>query len=398
MRAITSATRSLVEQRWRAVLSSLGVMVGAMAIVLLISIALGVRRDVTAEVRDLGVNLLIVLPGRIEDGAMLAPNLAGISYLSDADVQAVKAVPGVVTAGPLMFVGGGIQSEAAKSPSTFIVAATPEWFQIRPVKLAEGRTLEVADSKEPVCVIGSVAKQALFKGRSAVGEKVNINGESYRVIGVTEDKDREQSLFSMGSFENMAYVPYEYVKSKLDNPQVHRIMIQTEADKEPKSLVSSIESALATRLDRKTFSVLTQEDLLKLVYKLMSILTWLLTGLTSIALFVGGVGIMTVMLMSVNERTKEIGIRKTAGAKNRDIFLQFLVEALLIASVGGLAGLGISGFVCQILANHTAIKPLITPQVVGLCMGVSLGLGCLFGLLPAMAAARRDPVRAMQRE
>jgi len=397
-RAFEAAAKSLIEQRWRAALSSLGVMVGATAIVLLISIALGVQKDVTSQVEDLGVNLLIVLPGRIDDGAMLAPNLAGISYLSDADVEAVRQVPGVRTAGPLMFVGGGIQTDTARSPTTFIIAATPEWFRIRPVKLAEGRVFRLGDEGQAVCVIGSVAKDKLFHGRSAVGETVNVNGNDYRVIGVTQDKKQGENLLSMGGFENIAYIPYGYLRGRLTNPQVHRIMIQTEPEREPKSLVRAVEDALGKRLDRKTYSVLTQQDLLKLVYRLMSILTWLLTGLTSIALFVGGVGIMTVMLMSVNERSKEIGIRKTAGAKNRDIFWQFLFEALLISAIGGLVGLGFSAIACNVLAANTVIKPLITTEVVLLCFSVSIGLGCLFGILPALAAARRDPVRAMQRE
>ncbi|MBV6457011.1 MAG: Macrolide export ATP-binding/permease protein MacB [Fimbriimonadaceae bacterium] len=397
-RAFGAAAKSLIEQRWRAALSSLGVMVGATAIVLLISIALGVQKDVTSQVEDLGVNLLIVLPGRIDEGAMLAPNLAGISYLSDADVDAVRRVPGVRTAGPLMFVGGGIQTPDARSPSTFIIAATPEWFRIRPVKLAEGRVFQPGDERQGVCVIGSIAREKLFGQGSAIGRKVNVNGSDYEVIGVTEDKKQGENLFSMGGFENIAYIPYGYLRERLENPQVHRIMIQTDPEREPKTLVRAVESALDQRLDRETFSVLTQEDLLKLVYRLMSILTWLLTGLTSIALFVGGVGIMTVMLMSVNERTKEIGIRKTAGAKNRDIFWQFLFEALLISAIGGIVGLGFSVVVCQVLAANTVIKPLITPQVVLLCFSVSIGLGCLFGILPAMSAARRDPVRAMQRE
>jgi putative ABC transport system permease protein len=175
-------------------------------------------------------------------------------------------------------------------------------------------------------------------------------------------------------------------------------MVQTEPDREPKSLVRAVEAKLADHLDRENFSVLTQEDLLRLVFKLMGILTWLLTGLTSIALFVGGVGIMTVMLMSVNERAKEIGIRKTVGARRVDIFSQFMVEAVLLALMGGTVGLIISYAVCLGLYYGTPIKPMITPGIVALSFGVSVGVGTLFGLIPAMKAARKDPVESLRKE
>jgi putative ABC transport system permease protein len=182
------------------------------------------------------------------------------------------------------------------------------------------------------------------------------------------------------------------------NAQINRIFIQTEPDREPRTLVKEVEKALGERLDRNTFSVLTQQDLLKLVFKLMGILTWLLTGLTSIALFVGGVGIMTVMLMSVHERTKEIGIRKAFGAKRRDIFWQFLAEALLLALVGVAAGLGVSAAACWALAKWTLLKPTITAGIVALAVSVCALVGAVFGIAPAMRAASRDPVSSLRYE
>jgi putative ABC transport system permease protein len=167
---------------------------------------------------------------------------------------------------------------------------------------------------------------------------------------------------------------------------------------EPRSLIRRLEAVLGERLDRQQYQVITQEDLLGLVYKLMNILTWLLTGLTSIALFVGGVGIMTVMLMAVNERSKEIGIRKAVGARPGDVFTQFLGEAVIIALAGGAVGLVISYFVCLGLAAWTPIKPLITVSTVVLSFGVCLIVGGFFGLIPAMKASRKDPVASLRNE
>ena len=373
-------------------------MVGATAIVLLISIAIGVQSDIKSQVNGLGVNVLIVLPGRVNDGSMFAPNLAGVSYLSDEDVPRVKRVVGVKTAAPLMFVGGGIRNGAKESPTTFIIAAGSEWFKVRPVNLAEGRTFSASDEMSKVCVIGSIARENLFGTASALGKQVEINGQKYTVIGVTQDQQSENSMFSMGSFENIAYLPYPLVRTLVPNPQLHRIMVQTAPEVEPKALVKSVEGAMQQRLSRQMFSVLTQEDLLGLIYKVMGILTTLLTGLTSIALFVGGVGIMTVMLMSVNERSKEIGIRKTVGASRGDIFVQFLAESIVISLAGGIVGLGLSYGVCLYLYHFTSVKPMVTASTILLCFGVSLGVGAFFGLIPAMRAAGKHPVEALRME
>lgn len=373
-------------------------MVGSTAIILLVSIATGVQKDISKQVTDLGVNLLIVLPGRVDEGSMFSASMIGISYLSDKDVDNIKTVPGVLRAVPISFVGGGIKFGANSSPSTLVMATKPDWFRMRNMKLASGRLFEDADSFKPVCIVGGVANKKLFPNGGGVGKKIDYNGSKYEVLGVTADADSENSLFSLGSFENVVYIPLPYMKTKVPKLQYDRLMVQTQPDKDPGTLVKAVDAKLAQRLDRETFSVLTQEDLLKLVFKLMGILTWLLTGLTSIALFVGGVGIMTVMLMSVNERFKEIGIRKTVGATRRDVFVQFLIEAITLATLGGTVGLILSYGVCLGLYYWTPIKPMVTPEIVALAFLVCLGVGAFFGLIPAIRAAKKDPVDAMRHE
>lgn len=371
-------------------------MVGSLAIVLLVSIATGVRADITGQVHELGVNTLVVIPGRIEDGTF-NPNLGGASYLKEVDAQRLSKVPGVVRAEPFSFVGGGIR-RGNKTATPMLAACTEGWFQMRPVRMQEGHTFAGPEEKQDVVVLGSIAKDQLFGKANSVGEKVQINGRSYTVIGVTEDKKQEQSLFSFGSLQNLVYVPYHRLKTIEPDLPTSRIMVQAATDAEPKQLLKTLDASLGERLDRQMFQVLTQEDLLGLVFKLMGILTWLLTGLTSIALFVGGVGIMTVMLMSVNERAKEIGIRKTVGARRKDIFQQFLFEAIVLAIMGCLAGLLLSWVVSILLTQFTPIKPMITPQIITLAFAVCLGVGCVFGLLPAASAARKDPVAALRME
>lgn len=397
-RTVSIALRSLIEQRQRALLSALGIFVGSTAIILLISIATGVKADVSREVNDFGVNLLFVLPGHFEENSMFNPGLLGISYLEEQDVARVKAVPGVRQVVPLCFVGGGLQHEGATAPTSIVVASEPEWWQIRNSAFLEGRPLERSDDAKAVCVLGELTKVKLFGDGPAVGKQVVYNGNPYEVVGVTKKRTDSSALLSQGSFENFAYVPFQYVRRNQPEAQINRILIQTVPDRDPKSLVKAVEAALGERLRKENFTVFTQEELLKFVFSLMSILTWLLTGLTSIALFVGGVGIMTVMLMSVNERTREIGIRKAFGARRRDIFFQFLTEALLLAVVGGLAGLALSAVACWGLAEWTPIKPQITSGIVALAMGMSALVGGVFGLVPAMRAANREPVASLRHE
>lgn len=393
-----AALQSLREQWRRSILSALGVMVASVAIILLVSIAKGVQKDVGDQVKSLGVNVVVVLPARVDLASLsFNPNIGGQSFLREEHAESLRGVEGVIRACPLSFAGGGARF-GKKEAYPITIATTSDWFQMHPLKLKSGTAFDDPLESRSVCVIGSIAAEALFGTSDPLGKEIEVNRRKYRILGVTEDKKSEQSLFSMGSFENVVYLPYHAVKTKSNPLQIDRIMVQTATDTEPKALVQRMDKLLLEKLDRQQFTVATQEDLLGLVYKLMSILTWLLTGLTSIALFVGGVGIMTVMLMSVGERAQEIGIRKTTGARRSDIFNQFLIEAVCLALLGGLAGLIFSGGVCYLLAQYTPIKPLLSGDVIALSFGTSLFVGTIFGLLPAIRAARKDPVQALRSE
>lgn len=391
-----AAIASLREHWQRVILTSTGIMVGATAIILLISIAKGVQKDVASQVEEIGVNVLIVIPGRIEDGTF-NPNLGGGSFLKEEDAVRLREVPGVVKTTPWTFVGGGVRN-GKKTSSSVIVATTENWFKMRPTQMEAGRTFLPEDDVKDVCILGAVSRKSLFADAPAVGKDITVNTRSYRVIGVTQDKKSETSLFSMGGFENFVYIPFHGQKLHQPDMQTARIMVQVDPHFEPKKLIKAMDSVLGQRLDHQQYQVLTQEDLLGLVFKLTGILTWLLTGLTSIALFVGGIGIMTVMLMSVNERSKEIGVRKATGAKNSDIFGQFITEAIAQAMLGGMVGLLISYAACYALYKFTPVKPMVTWETVALAFGVSLGVGAIFGLIPAMKAARKDPVEALRME
>lgn len=370
-------------------------MVGSIAIILLVSIGIGVQSDITTEVEELGANTLIVMPGRFEIGTM-NPNISGQSYLSEADRDRVAQVDGVVRTALFSFVGGGISADGREA-FPLLTAADAEWFQMHSANLKEGRFYEPnTDALE--CVLGSVAASQLFPDEPALGQRVVINDQEFQIVGILESGNGEQSLFSMQGFQNVAYIPFRaFVKSN-PNAQIDRIMIQGDPLADPDVLVPELERVLGERLQRSQYSVLTQEDLLGLIYQVMGILATLVTGLTSIALFVAGVGVMTVMMITVNERTKEIGMRKAVGATNRDVFWQFLYESVIIGLGGVVIGLLVSVVVIALLDNYTKIHPELTAGTIIMALSVGVGIGAIFGIWPALKAAKQDPIVSLRNE
>jgi putative ABC transport system permease protein len=394
---VVQAWRSLAESWQRSVLSAMGVMVASIAILLLVSIGLGVREDLTKQVADLGVNVVVCVPGHVEMSSF-NPNLGGQSYFEPKDAVRLKKVPGVKNVATLSFAGGGARYEK-QDAYPLIIAATPEWFEMRPIELEAGRVYTSADAGRKVVVLGGVARKLLFQSSAeAVGKEIEINKVMYEIIGVSQETEEGKSLFSMQSLENIAYIPYSTFHELNPAGQIDRLMVQSDPSVEPKTLVSRLDSALGERLDRQQYTVLTQEDLLQLIYSVMGILQTLVIGLTSIALFVGGIGIMAIMMLGVNERHKEIGVRRAVGATARTIFRQILAESVIISLSGVFGGLVVSLIVAWALATFSPIKPLITPGVLALAFGVGIGVGGLSGLLPAMRAARQDPAVALRNE
>lgn len=386
---------SNIRENWkRALLTSSGVMAATVAVVLLASIAIGVRKDFTDQVEDLGVNTIIVIPSKIGNG-FPNMNLGGASYLKEQDATALRKLDGVQKVATWTFVGGGASYKEEQAAS-FLVATSPEWFQIKKFQLSSGRLLTPNDDSKQVCVIGSIAKENLFAKQDAIGKQIKINGKEYEVVGVTHDQAQESSIMSFGSFQNLIYIPYHQLHEREPGSQTDRLIVQLDPKREPEALMSGMRQILGQRLDEDQFDLLTQKDLLKVVYRFTDILQWLLIGLTSIALFIGGIGIMNVMLLSVGERTAEIGIRKATGANRRAIFRLFLTESILISLFGVAIGLVFSLAVCLIIDRLSPIHPIITGLTILGTIISGIATGVFFGILPASRASKLDPVKAIQ--
>lgn len=383
----------------RTLLSGLGMTVGVAAIVVLVSLGKGVQRDVVAQVEALGVNLVIVLPGRLSPENPFNPmSFIGLSTLRESDIAAVMQVPGVRRVAPIMFVAGGAQRGDRWADAALILGTTPEWFQMRPHTLKHGRFFTASEAEQFVCVLGPKPAEQLFGEENPVGKQVLLNGKPFRVIGVTAE-DTSRSLLGSGGFEFAIYAPIRALQRAMGSQQIHRVIAQTAPDIDPAHIQAQIKAAvLRSHGGSEDFSVLTQEELLSRLFTLLQIVSVALTGITSIALVVGGIGVMNVMLMSVTERVREIGIRKTVGAQQRDIFWQFLIEALLIALIGGAMGVLLGWSVCALIDQLTVLTPVVTAETVALALSVCGLVGLIFGVVPAYRAARKDPVEALRYE
>ncbi|MCS7273778.1 MAG: ABC transporter permease [Fimbriimonadales bacterium] len=383
----------------RTLLSGSGMAVGVAAIVVLVSLGKGVQHDVTQQVESLGVNLVIVLPGRLSPENPFNPmSFIGLSTLRESDIEAVRRVPGVRRVAPIMFVAGGAQRGNRWADAALILGTTPEWFQMRPHTLRAGRLFTPAEAEAFVCVLGPYPAQQLFGDENPLGKRVLLNGKPFTVIGVTSE-DTSRSILGSAGFEFAVYAPIRALQKAMGSNQIHRIIAQTAPDVDPKQLQRAIKLAvLHSHGGSEDFSVLTQEELLERIFMLLQIVSVALTGITSIALIVGGIGVMNVMLMSVTERVREIGIRKAVGAHPRDIFWQFLLEALLIALVGGLMGVLVGWGACLAIDYATVLSPRVELSTVALALFVCGTVGLVFGVLPAYRAAKRDPVEALRHE
>jgi len=394
---VRGALYSLSSNWLRTVLTMLGILIGVGSVALLVSIGLGVQKEVTEQVQGLGANLVFILPGKLEKNSQ--PNalaLLGVSTLTDRDLKEVATLPSVSRVAPFLFVGGTAEYKG-EAKSAFVLATTSSWFDIRPRPMAEGRAFTAAEEDDPVCVLGQAQREAIFGKGPAVGETLTVQGTPFQVVGVV--KEEASGLFGDGGFENMIFLPAKAAEKHIPRMQINRIILQTNPASSPEQVLDEISRTLLKAHDgREDFAVLTQKQVLGTLYRLMAIVTALLSGISAISLIVAGIGIMNIMLVTVTERTFEIGIRRAVGARRRDIFVHFLSEAMIISLLGGVAGLVVAAGMGLLAEHYSPLHPLVTPGVIAMAFGVCAALGLVFGTAPALRAARLHPAEALRHE
>jgi putative ABC transport system permease protein len=385
------AVDALRANRLRSLLTMLGVIIGVAAVVLLVAIGNGAKAEVEKQVQGLGSNLILVVPGTFEFGA--APSVSRLQYEDVAYIGRVlgneSAVATSVSSGEEVRVG---------SQSLFVTVNgtnenVPNVFD-RP--LDRGRYISSADedTRRRVAVLGSGLADALFGELDPLGRQIQVAGVRFRVIGVFAEVG---STFGVSRDEEV-HIPVTAAQRLFGVDRVDALAVKAPTVASVESLQAKIVDALQEKYPGDEFSAVTQTQILGTLGTILGLLTLVLAAIAAISLLVGGVGVSNIMLVSVRERTREIGLRKALGARQRDILTQFLTEAVLLTTIGGVLGIAIGVGGALLIAAVSPLPAAVTWWSVALAFGVSAGVGVFFGVFPARRAGRLDPVVALRME
>jgi len=402
------AIRSLVANKLRSSLTMLGIIIGVGAVIALMSIGRGAQAGITATFEQMGTNVINVMsqtPGVSTLAAMTYSNLS----LTLDDAEAIERLPLVTMVAP---VNENYVDIATGEESTVAVveASTPEFEAVYNYPAEFGRFITEQDvkSRASVVVLGSEIAEDLFDTEDPVGQEVKILGKDFTVVGVLETKGGQMMGTSMDSIIVVPITTYQvrlFPRQTIRGEDAVMSLSVQVADSVYNDEVSGEITELLRKRHRiaddedEDFMIITMEQALGLMQQVTGIFTIVLGAIASISLLVGGIGIMNIMLVSVTERTREIGIRKAVGARRRDILMQFLIEAAMLSGVGGgigiVGGWAVSYLISQIDTGGIALNAVVTPDIVILAISVSVFIGLASGIYPAMRAASLNPIDAL---
>ena len=415
--AIRVAFRALGANKLRTTLTMLGIIIGVAAVIALMSIGRGAQAQVTAQIQSLGTNLLFIRPGATNQGGVRSA--AGqVATLTLEDADAIATLPNVVATAPEVGTVVQILSQGQNS-STRATGVSDNYSAVRNTNVAQGEwiTRQQVDARSLVVVLGDTVAKELFPDSDPVGQTVrmsvgNRTGTNFRIIGVAEAKGGT----GFGNQDDQVYLPITTVMARLfaqrtarGAPNVSTVNVQVVSESVMDDTVGQIGDLLRTRhkVAQDDFTIQSQQDFLNTFNQIAGTFTLLLGAIAGISLVVGGIGIMNIMLVSVTERTREIGIRKAVGARRRDILTQFLVEAVVVSVLGGAIGISLGSGLAALISTiqvpgagggTSSLQTQVGLDSVLLAFCVSAAVGLFFGIYPATRASRLNPIEALRYE
>jgi len=389
---------TILINKTRSFLTVLGVVIGVTAVILMVSIGEGAREYIRDEFMGLGSNILVVVPGKTSSEGGPHMGTSAVRKLVYSDAELIKRRSKYIEASIPVVVGTSLIKYRSKSRYTYVEGVSEEFFRVRNLEVDSGRFFSEADIEagRRVCVIGRTVKKEVLGDVNPLGRLITIGESKFRIIGLMAPKGVTLGF----DFDDLVFIPVTTAMELFDTDSLFNITVKVRSEKAiPRAKEDIKRTLLKKHAGEEDFTILSQDEMLSVMEKILKIMTAVLAGIASISLLVGGVGIMNIMLVSVKERTREIGLRKAIGAKNRDILFQFLAEAVMLSLAGGIIGILIGIVLTWLIPVFVSYLPTrLSGWSVVMAFSFSVFVGIFFGVYPAKKASALDPIIALRYE
>lgn len=396
------ARAAIKENRTRSFLTCLGIAIGVASISLILSLTGSISQLIHDEIGEIGSDLLVVRPSSTKDSVtnlveeLTSANSFQKSNLTVSDVKAISEVEHIAAVAPIAVSTNTVSSEKNTFSSVTVLGTNLDFIKIEPLSLHYGAFLTESNHENSV-VLGHTLSLALFNTiNSTVGKTITIMGEKFMVVGVLDEVEKSIS-FDNVDFDNALIVDIDSLDKITGSTQIQQINIKAENTDSLSQISSNIERTLTEhKQGDQNFSVAYGDDITHPASSLFVVISGMLTTVAAISLVVGGIGVMNIMLVSVAERTHEIGVRKAVGASSRNILMQFLFEALILSILGGFFGLVLGYTLAFLLSIITPFSPYVSLEIIAISFLTTLAIGIIFGIYPAIKAASRNPIDSLK--